>query len=210
MRHLQWQTLILSKKSYVLSFTSVSDKPTAKGDVQLHPNDILFFIIEGTNLITNRNFQDSSLEPLLDIAYRLDCLRLRRCPNLSDKGLKYIADNFPYLVFLSVGCYIDIVGFVTRNKITNAGLKHLSNMKQLLWLDLGGLDINDEGIENLGKMEQLYRLGIEKTKVTDASVDIIIKNFPNLESLDVRETLISAAGVARLEANRISVSWKEK
>ena len=66
-------------------------------------------------------------------------------------------------------------------KITDAGLKELAKLQQLIILNLGDTKITDVGLKEVAKCNQLTNLDLLGTKVTKAGVTELKKALPNCE-----------------------------
>ena len=80
----------------------------------------------------------------------------------------------------------------------------LRQATELRELDLSWTACNDETVSQLASHRQLQTLWLTGSKITDASVDALVK-LSGLESLDVQRTGISSAGVAELKRRRPDV-----
>ena len=67
--------------------------------------------------------------------------------------------------------------------MTDAGLVHLRDMKQLRSLDLSGTALSDAGLERLGEFKQLTSLSLLKTKVTAEGVKKLTAGLPACQIL---------------------------
>ena len=83
-------------------------------------------------------------------------------------------------------------------KITDAGLKHLANLKNLKKLHLERTAVTDEGLANLSELSNLNYLNLYGTKVTDAGLDKLT-NLKNLKQLYLWESGVSEDGAERLK-----------
>ena len=83
-------------------------------------------------------------------------------------------------------------------KITDAGLKHLVNLKNLKKLHLERTAVTDEGLANLSELSNLNYLNLYGTKVTDAGLDKLT-NLKNLKQLYLWESGVSEDGAERLK-----------
>jgi hypothetical protein len=89
-------------------------------------------------------------------------------------------------------------------KITDAGLKEVSKLKQLTFLGLGKTNITDEGLKDVAKLQKLKILNLSVNKITDAGLKEVGK-FQNLTHLFLADTQITAVGledVAKLQKLR--------
>ncbi|HLF93994.1 MAG TPA: hypothetical protein VJB14_11065 [Planctomycetota bacterium] len=84
--------------------------------------------------------------------------------------------------------------------VTNAGLKHLSGLKELTRLDLGWTkDVGDAGMPLLAKLKKLEFLGLGGTKVTDAGLPALAA-LPNLKEVALMGTAVTDQGLQSLAA----------
>ena len=77
--------------------------------------------------------------------------------------------------------------YLNKTGITDAGLKHLSGLKQLRRLHLANTAITDAGIKNLAGLENLETLNIYGTKVTTGVLDTVAK-LPKLKKVFLYNT----------------------
>lgn len=95
-----------------------------------------------------------------------------------------------------------------RMGITDAGLRQLRGLGlvQRLWLD--GCDVSDDGIASLGASEYVTFLSLADTTVTEACLQSIVRQFPNLQVLVLDDTQINQAAFRRVcgRTNLVSVS----
>ena len=82
--------------------------------------------------------------------------------------------------------------------VTVAALDHLKDIPNLVWLNLRGTKISDEGLKNLSDLKTLTRLHLEKTAITDAGL-AHLANLENLEYLNLYGTKITDAGLDHLK-----------
>jgi hypothetical protein len=81
----------------------------------------------------------------------------------SDEGLIHLKE-LPRLREL------DLVDFRDKPGITDDGLKHVSEMKSLIYLQIHVSGITDEGLMHLKNLSELQQLYLSDTQVTDAGV----------------------------------------
>jgi hypothetical protein len=86
---------------------------------------------------------------------------------------------------------------LARTRISGDGLKHLSHLR-LIGLHLQATPIDDSAAHHLSSLQSLNRLNLGSTHITDQSVPIL-GGLKRLEYLNVCDTQISPAGIARLE-----------
>ena len=73
----------------------------------------------------------------------------------------------------------------------------LKDMKNLVWLHLGGTDVTDNGLPHLAGLTSLTRLHLERTKVSDAGL-VHLKDLQNLAYLNLYQTDITDAALVHL------------
>lgn len=95
-----------------------------------------------------------------------------------------------------IGCQLD-----------DKGLKFLEGQKELEWLDLAFVELQDEQLEVLKQLPSLTRLNLEGTPITDASA-VYLGELKMLEELDVSQTKIGDQGIAKLkDLNQLATLW---
>jgi Leucine-rich repeat (LRR) protein len=89
--------------------------------------------------------------------------------------------------------------------VTDAGMKHLVNLKELTCLDVGWTkSITNAGLEDIVKLQNLEIVGLGGTKVTDVS---ILQKLPKLK--EVRLGKVKAARVPELKKLRPGLVVKQ-
>lgn len=86
---------------------------------------------------------------------------------------------------------------LARTKITDAGLKPLSNLTGIQKLHLEQTGIGDAAMQHLSGLENLEYLNIYGTKVTDKGLEHL-KSLKNLKKLYVWQTGVTEAGMKSL------------
>ena len=84
------------------------------------------------------------------------------------------------------------------NDIRGTGLPHLTGQPELIDLSLSHPNLTNLTAENLAELKPLKRLSLAGSGLTNAGIKHLA-NLTNLESLDLRRTKASAAGVAELQ-----------
>ena len=74
----------------------------------------------------------------------------------------------------------------SSSTISDAGLAHLADLPSLEMLDVGGLNITDDGMRHLGKLKTIYRLRVAGD-INDAGLRHLEAN-KHLRSISVRTT----------------------
>lgn len=135
---------------------------------------------------------------------------------ITDAGMSYLR-GMEKLERLTLG------GSVGGCKVTGAGLKNVSKMKHLRWLnlawtrvddldglqglaalrdlDLHGTPIGDAALANLAELTDMVSLRLSDTQITDAGI-AFLSGMTKLETLYVDRTRISGAGLKHLERMR--------
>ena len=72
-------------------------------------------------------------------------------------------------------------GKTNKPRITDAGLKHLQKLPQLMRLELEGHPITDAGLIYLHKLKRLEYVNLWKTKVLPEGIAELRKVFPKLD-----------------------------
>jgi internalin A len=89
--------------------------------------------------------------------------------------------------------------FLTKTKVTDAGLKELAALKRLLYLNLEKTSVTDAGLKQLTPLKELRTLYLAETKVTDAGLKELTA-FTKLQNLGLGGTRVTDAGVKQLAA----------
>jgi Zn-dependent protease len=82
-------------------------------------------------------------------------------------------------------------------RIGDAGLRHLAGLVRLEELSLAGTRVTDAGLGHLEGMQSLESLSLSRTAVTDAGIASLMR-LTSLKTLDLTETHVTADGVAEL------------
>jgi Leucine-rich repeat (LRR) protein len=86
--------------------------------------------------------------------------------------------------------------FENRN-VDDAGLKQLTGLRGLRWLDLRDTQVTDAGLKELGRMKSLEFLSLNGTKVTEAGL-LHLHGLAGLITLNLTKTAVTAQGIAAL------------
>lgn len=89
------------------------------------------------------------------------------------------------------------------NSFTDAGLKHLRSLENLVYLDVTGGDhlntkITDTGLRYISSISTLRYLDISVTKISNAGL-VFLQSLPNLTGLRLYHTEISSSGLKHLK-----------
>ena len=98
---------------------------------------------------------------------------------------------------------------LSKCRVTDVGLEHLTSMRHLIVLHLDGTHITDVGIEHLKGLAQLEDLDLTDTKVTDAALDHL-KGLRHLQWLALDGTHVTAEGVNKLRQAlpNCTITWE--
>jgi len=86
---------------------------------------------------------------------------------------------------------------LTGSRVTNADLRHLTGMPDLVLLNLDGTAISDDGLAHIRDLPKLEILRLCRTPITDAGLSRLT-GLPALESLHIDETRITDEGLRTL------------
>ena len=111
-------------------------------------------------------------------------------PKVTDTRLALLRPNLDLLPELES---LDLGG----TKITDAGMVHLTGLKNLRDLVLWDTEITDAGLDQLKGLKRLEILNLNGTKVTSSGI-IRLKELKNLRGLELSETKIGDADLAFL------------
>jgi Leucine-rich repeat (LRR) protein len=84
------------------------------------------------------------------------------------------------------------------NDIRGTGLKALTAQPELIDLSLGCPTLGDLLAHNLAELKQIKRLSLAGSGLSDVGIKHLA-SLTNLESLDLRRTKVTAAGIAELQ-----------
>jgi hypothetical protein len=115
--------------------------------------------------------------------------------HLSDKPVG--DEQLGLLVELPEVAFLNLRG----TKITDAGLKSVSQLKGLVKLHLEKTAVGNAGLAHLSSLTKLEYLNLYGTKVTGAGVRELAK-LPNLQKLYLWQTDVSDADIAALKEAR--------
>lgn len=110
----------------------------------------------------------------------LRMLNIARTP-VGDEGLEAVA-HFRRLRILAVG-----------ENTTDAGIKHLQTLKNLVDLNLDRAGVTDEGLATLTSLQKLQILDLSSTRVSDRGLQIL-SQLPHLRSLVLGGAITDGAG----------------
>lgn len=111
-----------------------------------------------------------------------------------DVELKHSAD-FIELALLSRRLDLNVVCQLA----SNAELRHIDGMKNIVGLDLSKTAVTDAGLSHLEKLSGLKNLSLRLTEVSDKGMDSIAK-IGSLKNLDLTNTGVGVHGLQRLKS----------
>jgi Leucine-rich repeat (LRR) protein len=88
--------------------------------------------------------------------------------------------------------------YLANTRVSDAGLAHLKDCKSLTQLNLFSTQVSDAGLVHLKDCKNLGYLGLDHTRVSDAGL-APLKDCKNLTQLNLFATQVSDAGLARLK-----------
>jgi hypothetical protein len=101
---------------------------------------------------------------------------------------------------------------LARTQVTDKGLGHLAEMKNLTRLHLENTSVGDAGLDALKGLANLEYLNLYGTQVTDAGLEKL-SGLKNLKKIFVWQSKVTDAGAAKLAAAipgiDINTGWKE-
>lgn len=152
------------------------------------------------DIVAKVNATGASLAPISADAktYRFTALNVAK--EFSDAGLAPLAPIADKITSLDLA----------RTKVTDAGLKSVGAMKNLVELHLENTGITDAGLDALKPLAGLEYLNLYGTKVTDAGA-AKLSSLAKLKSLYLWQTAVTKNGVAALKkalpGAHINIGW---
>ena len=86
----------------------------------------------------------------------------------------------------------------TNAAALDSELSVLKDLKNVLWLNLGGTDVTDKGLAHLKDLTSLTRLHLEKTAVSDAGLEHL-SGLQDLAFLNLYQTAVTDSGLSHLQ-----------
>jgi DNA-binding response OmpR family regulator len=136
--------------------------------------------------------------PRVQLGQKLDLFRM----DVTDKDLGHLTSGLDNLRFLSLA----------DTNVTNEGLVHLKDLKELQELHLDATQVNDDGLPLLTGLENLEVLDLKETQVTDAGL-AQLQPLKKLRGLYLTRTGIGDDGLAHLagfQDMQILILWQTK
>ena len=87
---------------------------------------------------------------------------------------------------------------LANTQVTDAGLVHLKDLRELQFLSLDDTKVTDAGLVHVKDLQGLERLYLVNTQVTDAGL-VHLKNLKGLRWLALNETQVTDAGLAHVK-----------
>lgn len=109
----------------------------------------------------------------------------------TDAGLSHLK-TLPRIKVLQVGA------FFGNANITDVGLAHIKEFRNLERLDLSGVNITDAGLEHLANLDKLQFLELFRTPISDAGLQHL-KGLTELRELNMASTLVTGTGAEQLK-----------
>jgi hypothetical protein len=72
-----------------------------------------------------------------------------------------------------------------------------ANVPEVIWLNIAGTKITNDGLKAVGGMKQLRRLHLEKTQIDDVGLEHLL-GLTELEYLNLYGTKVTDAGISKL------------
>ena len=111
--------------------------------------------------------------------------------SLSDRGYVIRA--------ISEGSNLLDVSFLPNKRAENINIEELLPLKeQIMFLNLGNLDLRDKDLEIIGQFEKLVRLNIHSNPITDGGISYL-GNLQNLVAINLYGTKIGDDGLEKLK-----------
>ncbi len=143
--------------------------------------------LEFLSVMNNYQIDNAGLASLSELR-GLKCLHLNRSPNISDGGMKHLA-NLNKLTTLGLSyTHIGNDGMIYVLK-THPNLEHFS---------AGSPQVDDAAIIGMPVMSSLRSLRLQKSAITDKSLQIIADKCPKLTSLNIQGTAVTYDGLKSL------------
>ena len=111
--------------------------------------------------------------------------------SLSDRGYVIRA--------ISEGSNLLDVSFLPNKRAENINIEELLPLtEQIMFLNLGNLDLRDKDLEIIGQFENLVRLNIHSNPITDGGISYL-GNLQNLVAINLYGTKIGDDGLEKLK-----------
>ncbi|MDQ4140533.1 MAG: ribonuclease inhibitor [Bacteroidota bacterium] len=115
-------------------------------------------------------------------------LNMVNAPNFSDADMPLLAKISENIIWLDM----------SETKLSDKGLAHLKNFKNLTRLSLDQTSVSDAGLESIKALPKLKYLNLYGTKVTDQGLNLLA-SCKSLKSIYLWQTKVTPQGVAALQ-----------
>ncbi len=99
---------------------------------------------------------------------------------------------------------------LTKTNVTDADMKFIAKMKNLVWLRLDNTGVTSDGIKNLEPLkDRLGRIDLDACrKIDDKAIACIVDYWPNLRALQISDTSVKKQGLKDLvKLKRVDTLW---
>jgi serine/threonine protein kinase len=121
--------------------------------------------------------------------------------------LSYSPVQDPVLKYVANQSNLKELNLQDAKNVSNEGLKNISGLSQLRYLNLEGTAVSDKGLEYLQGMKELRRLNLEHTKGIFGSGLKYLAGLPHLERLDLERSAISGNCLAPLKTTALELLY---
>lgn len=88
---------------------------------------------------------------------------------------------------------------LSSTNLDNSAVPYIAKLKNLTSLTLDSTKIDDKGLKELAPLKNLMRLDLDQLDgITDDGIDTIVKQWPNLEYLNIARARVTEEGLLRL------------
>jgi hypothetical protein len=135
-----------------------------------------------------------------------NALRVLECRGTFNNGPKGVLADLTPLKGMNLAALT--VLDLRWTKVTDAGMVHFKDCKDLMQVHLSTTEVADVGLAHFKDCKNLAELNLGGTRVTDAGL-IYFKDCPALTRLILRGSKVSDAGLAHFKGTPLSVVWIE-
>lgn len=132
---------------------------------------------------------------------------IRAATSVQMVGCRYKDDDFIWLASLPLLRTVRL-----GHNITDAGLVHVADLKNVETLTMPGAPIKGFGLSHLSGLTKLQTLDLESTKVDDASL-VHLQGFKELKTLNLGDTLVTGRGLEHLKGmtslDSLNLDWND-
>jgi serine/threonine protein kinase len=136
-------------------------------------------------LLARTSLEDEDLKRLRGTGAK--CLSFQNNPNITVEGIKNLVD-------------LPVERLCLRDtRLGNEVIPYINQFSQLEYLDLRRTSIDDDAITQLRPSTRLNFLALGQVSgISDASMPVIVRKFPNLKELHLSATSVTAEGLKKL------------